>query len=69
MAFVTLGCRPARAYPGIRGISGSGSVKGLPILAKRVRAADSCHVTSDFLFQLENIIIEFFLLLVLILTL
>ncbi|CAN6564909.1 unnamed protein product [Malus baccata var. baccata] len=26
MAFVTLGCRPARVYPGIRGISGSGRV-------------------------------------------
>ncbi|KAM3007126.1 hypothetical protein FF2_031400 [Malus domestica] len=27
MAFVTLGCRPARVYPGIRGISRSGRVK------------------------------------------
>ncbi|RXH92380.1 hypothetical protein DVH24_033276 [Malus domestica] len=26
MAFVTLGCRPARVYPGIREISGSGRV-------------------------------------------
>ncbi|KAM2282335.1 hypothetical protein COP1_031762 [Malus domestica] len=27
MAFVTLGCRPACVYPGIRGISRSGRVK------------------------------------------
>ncbi|KAM1049893.1 hypothetical protein ACFX1Q_031657 [Malus domestica] len=27
MAFVTLGCRPARVYPGIQGISRSGHVK------------------------------------------
>ncbi|KAM1644153.1 hypothetical protein FF1_005609 [Malus domestica] len=29
MAFVTLGCRPARVYPGIRGISGSGRVTNI----------------------------------------
>ncbi|KAM1813319.1 hypothetical protein ACFX11_027143 [Malus domestica] len=47
MAFVTPGCRPARACPGIRGISGSGRVKLDPMNNSRTRIYCDHDRTED----------------------